>query len=225
MGYQIELRHLHYFKTLAEELHFRKAAERLFIAQPGLSRQIKQLEVYYGTSLFFRNKRRVELTSAGQYLYREVKHVFEQLDRIEAKMEKMAAGKSITLKVGFIGSAIQAILPELLIDLNHLHPSIDLSLNELSTSVQLELLKQFEQDVGFVRMEDIPTGLDSIPILRETFSLVVPKNRYTNLSSDNIQLNDFRDTPFILFAKEYSSSYYDLVMSIFRDHAFKPIVA
>lgn len=225
MGYQIELRHLHYFKTLAEELHFRKAAERLFIAQPGLSRQIKQLEVYYGTSLFFRNKRRVELTSAGQYLYREVKHVFEQLDRIEAKMEKMAAGKSITLKVGFIGSAIQAILPELLIDLNHLHPSIDLSLNELSTSVQLELLKQFEQDVGFVRMEDIPTGLDSIPILRETFSLVVPKNRYTNLSSDNIQLIDFRDTPFILFAKEYSSSYYDLVMSIFRDHAFKPIVA
>lgn len=140
-------------------------------------------------------------------------------------MEKMAAGKSITLKVGFIGSAIQAILPELLIDLNHLHPSIDLSLNELSTSVQLELLKQFEQDVGFVRMEDIPTGLDSIPILRETFSLVVPKDRYTNLSSDNIQLIDFRDTPFILFAKEYSSSYYDLVMSIFRDHAFKPIVA
>lgn len=225
MGYQTELRHLYYFKVLAEELHFRKAAERLFIAQPGLTRQIKQLEAQYGMPLFLRTKRRVELTSAGHYLYNEVKEVFEHLHRIETKMEKIAAGKSIALNVGFIGSAIQAILPQLLIDLNHLHPSIDLSLSELSTNLQLEQLNRFELDFGFVRMENTPAGMHAIPILRETFSLVVPKGSTGTSSSAKVHLEDFQRSPFILFSKEYSNSYYELVMSIFKDHQFKPTVA
>lgn len=225
MSYHIELRHLYYFKTLAEELHFRRAAERLFIAQPGLSRQIKQLELHYGTPLFLRTKRRVELTSAGRFLYQEVTKLFAHLDQVANKMEKIATGKFMALKVGFIGSAIQAILPQLLIKLNQKHPAIDLSLNELSTNLQLNMLEKFELDIGFLRTEVPAIGLQAKTVLRETFSLVVPKGRLAEASNYPTPLEAFKESPFILFSRDYSNSYYELVMSIFRDHGFQPTVA
>lgn len=88
MSNQIELRHLIYFSTLAEELHFRKAAERLFISQPGLTRQIKQMEEIYGAVLFERGKRSVQLTNAGQYLKSEVDILLNQLDNIKTQIKK-----------------------------------------------------------------------------------------------------------------------------------------
>ena len=223
MNYQIELRHLLYFKTVAEELHFRRAAERLFIAQPGLSRQIKQLEDYYQTKLFVRDKRNVELTETGLYLKKEVDLIFNQLSNIKGHIEKIAEGKISSLKLGFIGSAVQAILPQLLVELKQKQPLIDITLNELSNEVQLNLLNKQELDFGFVRINETPMGLKSIPILTEHFSLVVPKNRSYKIKG-KINLKDFSKESFILFSKEYSNSYYELVMSIFEDHGFSPHV-
>lgn len=223
MNYQIELRHLLYFKTVAEELHFRRAAERLFIAQPGLSRQIKQLEDYYQTKLFVRDKRNVELTETGLYLKKEVDLIFNQLSNIKGHIEKIAEGKISSLKLGFIGSAVQAILPQLLVELKQKQPLIDITLNELSNEIQLNLLNKQELDFGFVRINETPMGLKSIPILTEHFSLVVPKNRFNKIKG-KINLKDFSKESFILFSKEYSNSYYELVMSIFEDHGFSPHV-
>lgn len=223
MNYQIELRHLLYFKTVAEELHFRRAAERLFIAQPGLSRQIKQLEDYYQTKLFVRDKRNVELTETGLYLKKEVDLIFNQLSNIKGHIEKIAEGKISSLKLGFIGSAVQAILPQLLVELKQKQPLIDITLNELSNEVQLNLLNKQELDFGFVRINETSMGLKSIPILTEHFSLVVPKNRFNKIKG-KINLKDFSKESFILFSKEYSNSYYELVMSIFEDHGFSPHV-
>ncbi|WP_156307042.1 LysR family transcriptional regulator [Sphingobacterium endophyticum] len=223
MNYQIELRHLLYFKTVAEELHFRRAAERLFIAQPGLSRQIKQLEDYYQTKLFVRDKRNVELTETGVYLKKEVDLIFNQLSNIKGHIEKISEGKISSLKLGFIGSAVQAILPQLLVELKQKQPLIDITLNELSNEIQLDLLNKQELDFGFVRINETPMGLKSIPILTEHFSLVVPKNRFNKIKG-KINLKDFSKESFILFSKEYSNSYYELVMSIFEDHGFNPHV-
>jgi len=223
MNYQIELRHLLYFKIVAEELHFRRAAEKLFIAQPGLSRQIKQLEEYYNSKLFNRDKRNVELTEAGKYLKNEVDLIFNQLSNIGEHLEKISEGKITSLKLGFIGSAVQAILPQLLVELKQKQPLIDVTLNELSNEVQIDLINKQELDFGFVRIKDNPIGLKSIPILTEHFSLVVPKNRFPKVKS-KVNLRDFSEESFILFSKEYSNSYYELVMSIFEDHEFTPHV-
>ncbi|MDM1293297.1 LysR family transcriptional regulator [Sphingobacterium sp. N143] len=223
MNYQIELRHLLYFKILAEELHFRRAAERLFIAQPGLSRQIKQLEENYRVTLFERNKRNVALTEAGKYLFDEVKELFRHLDQIETQLQSLANGKISTLKLGFIGSAVQTILPQLLVTLKQKQPDIELALHELANEVQLDMLQKQELDFGFVRLSEAPMGLNSIPIYTEHFSLVLP-NTHPVLQQDRLNLYALKDESFILFSKNYSHSYYDLVMSIFQDHQFTPKV-
>ena len=223
MNYQIELRHLLYFKILAEELHFRRAAERLFIAQPGLSRQIKQLEENYQVTLFERNKRNVALTEAGKYLFDEVKELFRHLDQIETQLQSLANGKISTLKLGFIGSAVQTILPQLLVTLKQKQPDIELALHELANEVQLDMLQKQELDFGFVRLSEAPMGLNSIPIYTEHFSLVLP-NTHPILQQDRLNLYALKDESFILFSKNYSHSYYDLVMSIFQDHQFTPKV-
>ncbi|APU97546.1 LysR family transcriptional regulator [Sphingobacterium siyangense] len=223
MNYQIELRHLLYFKVLAEELHFRRAAEKLFIAQPGLSRQIKQLEESYGVTFFERNKRNVQMTEAGMYLFQEVKELFRHLDQIETQLQSFANGKISTLKLGFIGSAVQTILPQLLVTLKQQQPDIELSLHELANETQLDLLEKKELDLGFVRLSETPPGLCSLPLHTEHFSLVLP-NDHPLLKSPQPSLDAFKNESFILFSKNYSHSYYDLVMSIFSDHKFIPKV-
>lgn len=224
MNYQIELRHLRYFRVLAEELHFRKAAERLFISQPGLTRQIKQMEEIYNTSLFERSNRTVKLTEAGQYLKQETDLLFTHMATIHLQMERIAEGKLTTLKLGFIGSAVQTILPELLAKLKAKQPLIDVTINELSNEVQMEMLLKNQLDFGFVRMENFPTSIHTHPILTEHFALVIPKNHPLR-NKKKINLLDFKEESFILFSKQYSASYYDLVMSIFRYHHFEPKVA
>ncbi|GGH31660.1 LysR family transcriptional regulator [Sphingobacterium alkalisoli] len=224
MNYQIELRHLIYFQTLAEELHFRKAAERLFISQPGLTRQIKQLEDIYQVKLFDRGKRFVRLTEAGQYMKAEVSAILQQVRQMEEQLIKIGEGKQASLRIGFIGSAVQGVLPDILLKIKQLFPLMDITLQELSNEIQLDLLSKNELEFGFIRINSNPTNLQLKPLLTEHFSLVVPNN-YPIQSDNFTSLEAFKNESFILFSKEYSSTYYDLVMSIFKDHSFAPNVA
>lgn len=224
MNYQIELRHLIYFQTLAEELHFRKAAERLFISQPGLTRQIKQLEDIYQVKLFDRGKRFVRLTEAGQYMKAEVSAILQQVRQMEEQLIKIGEGKQASLRIGFVGSAVQGVLPDILLKIKQLFPLMDITLQELSNEIQLDLLSKNELEFGFVRINNNPTNLQLKPLLTEHFSLVVPNN-YPIQSDNFTSLEAFKNESFILFSKEYSSTYYDLVMSIFKDHSFAPNVA
>lgn len=224
MSYQIELRHLHYFGVLAEELHFRKAAERLFISQPGLTRQIKQMEERYGVELFERNKRSVALTAAGRYLKEEVDSLFVTLRRVDRHIRTFQDGGVMELKVGFIGSAVQSVLAQLLVTLKHDYPLFEVDLQELSNNTQLDKLLREELDFGFVRLDEVPKGLSSLSVLTEHFLLAVPRD-FPIQQENFVSLKDFSTEPFILFSKNYSHSYYDLVMSIFSDAGFVPKVA
>ncbi|WP_420551400.1 LysR family transcriptional regulator [Tenacibaculum aiptasiae] len=224
MSYQIELRHFRYFLAVAEDLHFRKAAERLFISQPGLSRQIKQMEDDLGVELFVRHNRKVELTSAGLYLKNELTRNLKNLDNILDYAKLLQDGKQGKLEFGYVGSAMQDIIPNLLIQFKKEHPNVQFGLKEMDNQKQIESLLSHDIDVGFVRLDRVPRGLNIKPILKESFCLVLPKNHPINASNFK-GLQELKDESFILFDPSYSPSYYEKIMQIFDESGFTPIVS
>lgn len=224
MSNQIELRHLKYFLAVAEDLHFRKAAERLYISQPGLSRQIKQMEDDLGVKLFERNNRKVVLTPAGIYLKKELSMVIKNLDEVLQHARLMEEGKEGSIKLGYVGSAMQNIIPELLLKFRETHPTIRFSLAEMNNTGQVNALLNKEIDVGFVRLNQVPEDLQLRPVLNDTFTLVLPANH--PLSTYNFEsLNQLEGEEFILFEKAYSPVYYERVMSLFEYAGFSPKVS
>ena len=217
----MELRHLMYFQAVAEELNYRKAAERLFISQPGLSRQIKQLEGLLGVQLFERDKKHVELTVAGVYLKREVDLVINHLESTKSQLKLIESGKVGELRIGFLGSASNQVLPELLHKLNSEQPLITSSLEELSNAVQVEMIQKDKLDLGFVRLASVPEDLEMRSVLRDTFSLVVPQDQPIG-RQDFRSVSQFSEESFILFSSDYSSYYYEQIMGICRDAGFTP---
>jgi DNA-binding transcriptional LysR family regulator len=217
----MELRHLSYFQAVAEELNYRKAAERLFISQPGLSRQIKQLEELLGARLFERDKKHVSLTAAGVYLKGEVDFVINHLESIKNQLKLIDSGKVGELRIGFLGSASNRVLPDLLTKLNASEPLITTSLEELSNSVQVEMIQKDKLDLGFVRLASVPEELELKPVLRDTFSLVVPENHLVQ-TPDFTSIAQFKDDSFVLFSSNYSNYYYEQILSICRDSGFSP---
>ena len=224
MSYQIELRHIRYFLAVAEELHFRKAAEKLFISQPGLSRQIKLLEEELGVVLFERHNRKVILTKVGEYLKTEFSLQLKTLSHTLDNAKLLHDGKKGELKIGYVGSAMQDVIPNLLLSFEKNHPDILFNLKEIDNQKQIEDLLSFSLDVGFVRLERVPRNLDIKVILKENFCLVLPENHLIN--EDNFKsLKQFKEDSFILFDSKYSASYYEKVMQIFDDCGFTPLVS
>jgi DNA-binding transcriptional LysR family regulator len=219
----MEVRHLYYFKAVAEELNYRKASERLFISQPGLSRQIKQLEEMLGVQLFDRDKKHVALTASGTFFKEEVDFVLNHLELTKSQLKLIDSGKIGELRVGFLGSASNRILPDLLVKLNSQQPLISTSLEELSNSMQVEMIQKDKLDLGFVRMASVPEGLEMKTVLRDSFSLVVPENHSIG-AADFSSVNQFKDESFILFSSDYSNLYFEQIMSIYRDAGFSPTI-
>lgn len=224
MSNQLELRHFRYFLAVAEDLHFRKAAERLFISQPGLSRQIKQMEDDLGIQLFVRHNRKVLLTPAGNYLKQELLNYLKGLDHLLNHAKLLQDGRLGKLTFGYVGSAMQNIIPNILLQFKNEHPDIKFELLEMDNQIQIDRLLLQEIDVGFVRLNRVPRGLTTKAILEEPFCLVIPEKHFIN--SQNFKgLYQLKDEPFILFNPSYSPSYYEKVMQIFDDSGFSPIIS
>jgi len=224
MSNQTEFRHYKYFLALAKELHFRKAAESLYISQPGLSRQIKQMENELGISLFERHNRKVELTKAGLYLQKELTSNFKRLDDIVNHAKLLNDGIDGNLKMGYVGSAMQQVIPDLLLEFKKIYPNVLFNLNEMDNEKQIQALLRQEIDLGFIRMERVPRGLSIQSVFEDTFSLVLPKNHKLNLSNFT-DLSQLKDESFILFDASYSESYHEKVMQIFDDCDFTPLIS
>lgn len=224
MSYQLELRHFRYFMAVAEELHYRKAAEKLFISQPGLSRQIKQMEEILNAQLFIRNKKKVSLTSAGEYLKGELEFVLNHLERTKKQLKLINEGSSGELRIGFLGSAMQNVVPQLLLKLKEIHSGIKTSLEELNNHAQVEAIQKDKLDLGFVRVARVPHDIVMKPIFEDSFSLVLPKNHWLNEEQFK-NIGELSDEDFILFAQDYSPLYYATIMSICEDSGFTPKVS
>ncbi|MFK7813604.1 MAG: LysR family transcriptional regulator [Maribacter sp.] len=224
MGYQLELRHFNYFMAVADELHYRKAAERLFISQPGLSRQIKQMEEILDAQLFIRSKKKVSLTPAGEYLKGELAFVLNHLEITQKQLKLINEGSSGELRIGFLGSAMQNVIPKLLLKLRDEYPSIKTSLDELSNRAQVDAVLKDKLDLGFVRLSRVPKQLEIQSVFEDTFSVVLPKNHPLNEKSFK-GMKQLKNESFVLFSQDYSPLYYDKVMSICEDAGFTPKVS
>jgi DNA-binding transcriptional LysR family regulator len=224
MSNQLELRHFTYFLAVAEELHFRKAAEKLFISQPGLSRQIKQMEEILETQLFERDKKKVSLTPAGHFLKKEVSYVLNHLSNVERQLKLLGDGNRGELRIGFLGSAMQEVIPNLLLKIKDNYPGVKTSLEELSNNAQVDAVLNDSLDIGFVRLSRVPNTLEMETIYKDTFSLVLPE-RYPILTREFEGMHQFADDDFILFSQDYSPLYYDTIMSICQDAGFKPKIS
>ncbi len=224
MSNQIELRHLRYFKVLSETLNFHRAAEKLHISQPGLSRQIQQLEFHLGTPLFIRDRREVHLTEAGTFFREQLTAPLNRLEYIFDQARRIGQGTSGEIRIGFLGSAMQDVIPGLLLSLKEQYPELHTSLEELSNRSQIRALLEERLDLGFVRLSDVPPELESIPVVRETFSLVVPEDHPIDTSRFR-SVGQFQKDPFILFSPEYSPDYYRTILSICDEGGFRPRVS
>lgn len=224
MNYQIELRHFIYFLAVAEELHYRKAAEKLFISQPGLSTQIKQMEGILQTQLFIRDKKKVSLTPAGEFLKGEVEFILNHLEQTKKQLKLIGEGHLGEIRIGFLGSAMQHVIPNLLLDLKEKFPFIHTSLEELSNRAQISAILRDKLDLGFVRLSRVPKGLKLKPVFEDTFSLVLPANHVLN-EKEFKNISQVAKDDFILFSQDYSPQYYDTVLSICEDAGFSPNVS
>ncbi len=221
---QLELRHIRYFLAVAEELHFHRAAEKLFLSQPALSRQIKQMEDYLGLILFDRHNRKVELTQAGKYLATEYKALLKKLDASSTHALLLHQGLRGRLKLGYVGSAMQNVIPNFLIQVRETRPNIQFELNVMDNPQQIDAILSHDLDLGFVRVKQMPPGINSKSVFEDSFSLVLPLDH--PLEQDSFEdLHQIRKEGFILFDPSYSPSYFEEIMQIFKQCGFDPYIS
>ena len=220
----MELRHLRYFVTVAEELHFGRAAERLHIAQPPLSQQIRQLDNELGFELFHRTKRKVELSEAGKVFLIEVQQIFKQLELAIFLGRQVSRGEIGQLVVGFVSSAAYNILPDFLLNFRDCNPNINLELHELTTDEQSRWLNSGRIDVGFVRPPVDNNIYNSKNVFQESLIIALPENhKLANL--EKISLKSLINESFILFPRYLAPGLYDLIISFCQQVGFSPKLA
>jgi DNA-binding transcriptional LysR family regulator len=220
---ELETRHLRYFLVLAEELHFRRAAERLCIAQPPLSQQIQQLEQRLGFRLFERTQRRVELTAAGSLFYEEVRDIFARLERATALAKRAALGEVGRLAIGFVGTASYEVLPLVLREFRSRFPEVDLQLRELVSARQAEALREKRIQVGFARPPLVSQGIRCETLLQEPLLVALPET-HPKAERTSISLSDLSEEPFILYPLSPKPCYAEEVMQACQEAGFVPNV-
>ncbi len=172
----MELRHLRYFVTVAEELNFSKAAQRLFTAQPSLSQQIKYLEQELDIQLFHRTKRKVELTEEGRNFLPYAQATLDQAEITVQKTRQVAKEQSCCLSIGFVPVAELKVFPLVLTKIRFENPDLKISLQSMDAAEQLEALESGQIDIGFVR-ENISTDcISSRLVFREKMLFLMPKD-------------------------------------------------
>ncbi|MFC3884473.1 LysR family transcriptional regulator [Bacillus songklensis] len=220
----MELRQLQYFLTVAEELNFSRAAERLRITQPPLSLQIQNLEKELGFPLFYRNNRHVELTDAGKVFVEEVRKISDHLHRAVENAQRTHYGEIGNLTVGFVGAATYDILPAVLREFRSLYPDVQVHLLELSTPKQIEALRQEKIDVGVLRPPIHDDTLCTEIVSTVPCALAVPK-QHPLVGKKNISLADLTPHDFVMLSRKTWAGLYDEILGlcnpIIRQEAFE----
>lgn len=217
----MEFRQLRYFVTVAQELHFGRAAERLDITQPALSKQIRVLETNIGIKLFSRTKRSVELTPAGKVFLTETKKLLKQGEKAIAKAQRTAKGETGKITIGFTATATYTVLPELIGRFRSKYPQVEVEMLELCTEAQVMALNRGEIDLGFLHPPIDSRGLEVYPLLSEEFVAVLPK-QHSLSGKESLSLKDLAQESFLLHPREEGPFLYDEFFKLCRQHGFQP---
>lgn len=219
----MEIRHLLYFKAVAEELHFTSAAAKLFISQPPLSRQVKELEDELGVQLFTRNNKRVALTDAGKYFKGEVDAILARLEETKSIVKQIHSGESGEFKIGYISSVYQTHLAEVLKAMHQVFPYVKTSLYEVPTVIQVQDLEQGKLDAGILRAPVKSAKLTVKSLFFDPFMVVVPlKDEQFNTFPEMASF--LKQSPFIFFNKTYAPYYNDKLLEICGRMGFTPAI-
>lgn len=220
----MELRQYTYFVAVAEELHFRRAAERLHISQPPLSRQISQLETELGVQLFERTSRRVALTDAGEAFLQEARGVLAAVDHSVTTARRVGSGEVGRLRLGFVASAVADLLPRMLQQFRDVAPDVEVELRELTTKLQIDSLAAGAIDVGIARDVREGEGPTCVPIRTEPLIAALPAG-HRLAAGRVIHLAELAREPFIVLPRSSIPRVHDRVLALCRAAGFSPTVA
>ena len=220
----INLRRLEYFVAVAEELHFGRAAEKLGIAQPPLSQQIRKLEAEFGARLFDRSRRSVALTEAGAALLPEARRLLALSSSVATIPRDIQEGRAGRLRLGFIGSAGYRLVPALLRHSRKRLPSVTFELSELPTVDQLVRIEDGTLDLGLVRPPVFRDSVRTASVWSEPFVAALPADhRLAELEA--VDTSQLRDEAFVIFPRGRGPGLFETILRLCEGHGFTPRVA
>src|SRR5882757_3741570 len=219
----LEPRLLRYFLAVAHELHFGRAAARLYISQPSLSNQIGNLERILGTDLFVRNSRQVALTPAGRALLEEAPLALSALERAAERARLAGAGIAGTVRLGYAPMAGYETLGAILTAVEHDSPSVTVVASELFSSEIPGRVLAGEQDIGLALFPEPMRGVRSRPLRMEPLALLAGQH-HRLADTDPIPVTSLENETLLLFPRELAPTYYDRVIAACEAAGFQPQV-
>lgn len=216
----MDLKLIKYFITLAEELNFGRAAERLYMTQPPLSRQIKKLEEQIGANLFHRTKHRVELTNAGKVFLKNAYQILDQFEQACISTRLTSVGQHSDLKIAFTGTA-QDIIPIIKV-FRKKNPFIGIVLQQMNNASQIDALQENRIDLGLVSIPTTGKMLNVNTIVSRKFMVALPESHPFASSLSLLYMHDLTDEHFIMTPRSVGASYFDTVTKLFFDLGFTP---
>lgn len=217
----MELRHLRYFIAVAEERSFSRAAERLGIAQPPLSQQIRRLENDLGFALFERTPKGVRLTGAGEALVPEARSVLQAADDARKAAEAAHLGVAGRLTIAFINSAAYGILPRLLKAYRDAHPQILVDVREMPIADQIDALVEGRVDAGILRPPVDDQRLDAIELVHEPFVVALPAGHILS-SRSNLDLRELQGEPLVGYPRGHAAGFRERIDAALRSVGVTP---
>jgi DNA-binding transcriptional LysR family regulator len=216
-----EISQIRCFVAVAEELHFSRAAERLNMTQPPLSRQIRLLEHHVGTQLLERTSRSVRLTAAGKAFFPEAARILRMADEAASTARRVAKGEKGSLAIGFTAASGYGLLPEMIRLLRERAPGISLTLKELVTSAQLEALHAGQLDLGLLRPHPEHGELETVSLAHEALMLALPE-REAKLWPKQPTLAALHGKPFLMYSPYEAHYFYQLLHTCFDREGVVP---
>ncbi|MEA3084352.1 MAG: hypothetical protein QOC89_2049 [Paraburkholderia sp.] len=222
----IELRQLRQFVAVAEEMHFRRAAQRLHMTQPPLTQAMRNLEEQLGASLFDRTTRRVALTSAGQALLDHARRLLRMSDQLPTIVEAAAQGISGRLRLAFASTVAYGRVPGWISKFRHINSDVKLELREATIDIQMAALEAEEFDAGFIlhAVGAVPMGFSALSLLIEPFFVALPVS-HPAATKKTVTFTDVASDSIVIFPRNAGPSLFDALLSYYHTNGSSPHIA